>query len=69
MEYAKDNIIQLHTVNEKKKTQEKNKRWTSKLIKLLKKHKLITTILILTLIFSIMNTILIYNFFKILKTI
>lgn len=69
MEYAKDNVIKLHTLNERKKTEEKDKRWTSKILKLLKKHKLITTILILTLTFSIINTILIYNFFKILITV
>ncbi len=69
MEYAKDNVIKLHTLNERKKTEEKDKRWTSKILKLLKKHKLITTILILTFTFSIINTILIYNFFKILTTV
>ena len=71
MEYAKDNIIKLHTLKEEETTKEKvkNKKRTSKIVKALKKHKLITIILTLLLVFSMINTILIYNFFKILTII
>ena len=71
MEYAKDNIIKLHTLKEEETVKEKvkNEKRTSKIVKALQKHKLITTILALLLVFSVLNTILIYNFFKILTTI
>lgn len=71
MEYAKENIIKLHTLPQKNQKEEKNttKKRTRSLLKSIRKHKLISTILIMLLFFSIINTILIYSFFKILTTI
>ncbi len=71
MEYAKDNIIKLHTLPQKNQKEEKTttKKGTRSLLKSIRKHKLISTILIMLLFFSIINTILIYSFFKILTTI
>lgn len=67
MEYAKEKLLKIgcYNTNVKKLNYEKEN-WTSKIIKKIKVHKFITTIIILFLFFSCINIILIYNFMKIL---
>ncbi len=48
------------------KLQVKGQKWTSKLYQKIKRHKLITTIVITFFLFSIINIIMIYNFMQIL---
>lgn len=45
---------------------EKKEKWTSKLIKKIKENKLITTTIATLILFSIINIIMIHNFFYIL---
>ena len=54
MEYAKDNIIKLHTLPQKNQKEEKTttKKGTRSLLKSIRKHKLISTILIMLLFFQ-----------------
>lgn len=68
MEYAKDKIFEIR-YNEKNDKLEFKKDKTSKLLKYLSKNKFISIITTLTIVFSMINIILIYNFFTILKII
>lgn len=68
MEYAKDKIFEIR-YNEKTDKLEFKKDKTSKLLKYLSKNKFISIITTLTIVFSMINIILIYNFFTILKII
>lgn len=74
MEIAKDNIFKIVYDKGKKKdkaswtSRKKDKEcWKSRVMKMMKKHKLITTTLIAFAMFSTMNCIMIYNFVRILQ--
>ena len=41
--------------------------WTSKVLKSIKRHKFISTVLVTLMAFSTINAIMIYNFMKILQ--
>ena len=67
MEYAKEKLLKLggFNTNVKKLEFSKEKR-TSKIFKIVKEHKFISIVIGLFFLFSAINIILIYNFFKIL---
>ena len=69
MEYAKDDVFQIRYNTNLNRLQIGQERWTSRLLKTMKKHRLITTTVIAFIMFSIANIIMIYNFMRILQNI
>ena len=69
MEYAKDEIFQIRYNTKLNRLQIEHESWTSKILKKMKNHKLITTIIIVLIIFLTANVIMIYNFMEILQSI
>ena len=69
MEYAKDEIFQIRYNTKLNRLQMKGEAWTSKLSKIMKRHKLLTTTLIAFGLFSTINIIMIYSFINILQNI
>lgn len=69
MEYAKDEIFQVRYNTNLNRLQIGQERWTNRLLKAIKKHKLITTTVIAFIMFSTINIIMIYNFIIILQNI
>lgn len=69
MEYAKDEVFQIRYNTNLNRLQIGHERWTSRLLKSMKKHKLITTTAIAFFMFSTVNVIMIYNFMKILQSV
>ena len=67
MEYAKDEIFQIRYNTKLNRLQIGNESWTSKIHRKIKKHKLLTTIIVALIMFSIANIIMIYNFIGILQ--
>ena len=68
MEYAKDEIFKITYNSSIDRLQIPKESWTSKLSNKMKKHKWISFIIVLFLIFSCINFLLIYYFFRILQT-
>lgn len=69
MEYAKDEVFQIRYNTNLNRLQIGHERWTNRLLKTMKRHKLITTAIISFFMFSTVNVIMIYNFMKILQNI
>lgn len=69
MEYAKDEIFQIRYNTKLNRLQIGSESWTSKIHKKIKRHKLLTTIIIALITFSTANIIMIYNFMEILQNI
>ena len=69
MEYAKDEIFQIRYNTKLNRLQIGSESWTSKIYKKIKRHKLLTTIIIALITFSTANIIMIYNFIEILQNI
>lgn len=69
MEYAKDKIFKIRYNNNLNRLEIGHKKWTSRFIKTVKRHKLIFISVIAFIIFSIANVIMIFNFMKILQNI
>ena len=68
MEYAKDEIFQIRYNTKLNRLQIKEERWTSKLYKKIKRHKFITAITTIFLLFSTINIVMINTFMQILQT-
>ena len=62
MEYAKDEIFQIRYNTELNRLQIKKERWTSKIYKKIKMHKLFTTAIVLFFIMSSINIFMINRF-------
>lgn len=69
MEYAKDEIFQIRYNTNLNRLEIGHQRWTSRMIKTIKRHKLITTVIVAFITFSTINIFMIYNFMKILQNI
>lgn len=69
MEYAKDEIFQIRYNSNLNRLQIGHQSWTSRLLKTIKRHKFISTVMMAFIIFSIANAIMIFNFMEILKNI
>ena len=69
MEYAKDEIFQIRYNTKLNRLQIGSESWTSKIYKKIKRHKLLTTIIIVLITFSTANIIMIYNFIEILQNV
>lgn len=67
MEYAKDEIFKIKYNSSLNRLQIKKEKWTSKLAHSIKKHKLLTTIVLLFITFSFINVFLIYYFMTLLQ--
>ena len=61
-----DNYLKL---SDSKELQIEKERWTSRLTKTIKNHKLLTTTIVAFFMFSTLNIIMIYSFMKILQNI
>ena len=57
MEYAKDEVFKIRYNTKLNRLQIKEENWTSKLLKQIKAHKFLTTVIIVFLLFSIINII------------
>lgn len=68
MEYAKDNIFRIR-YNTNLNRLQIEERWTSKLMKKIHNHKLLTTVIIAFIMFSALNIVMIYSFMRILQNI
>ena len=69
MEYAKDEIFQIRYNTKLDRLEMKGERWTSKLSKVVKRHKLITTTIVAFCMFATINMVMICSFMKILQNI
>ena len=67
MEYAKDEFFKIRYNTKLNRLQIRKETWTSRLFEKIKTHKLITTVILTFLLFSIINIIMIYNFMTILQ--
>ena len=68
MEYTKDVFLKIKYNSDLNKLQIEKERWTSRLTKTIKNHKLLTTI-VAFFMFSTLNIIMIYSFMKVLTNI
>lgn len=69
MECAKEKFFEVMYNTKLNKLVIKKERWVSKIRRLLRTHKFITTVSIAFVMFSIANIIMIYNFMNILQNI
>ena len=69
MEYTKDVFFKVNYNTDLNRLEITEESWTSKLIKKIKNHKLLTTIVIAFAMFSTLNIAMIYSFMKILQNI
>lgn len=69
MEYAKDEIFIVKYNTSLNKLGAEDEKWTSRIIRKIQYHKLLTTIIIALFMFSALNAVLIYSFMKILQNI
>lgn len=69
MEYAKDELFEVKYDTKLDRLVLKKLRWTGKIVRAIKAHKLITTASIAFMMFSILNMVMIYSFMKILQNI
>lgn len=69
MEYAKDEVFQIRYNTSLNRLQIGKENWTSGLLKKIKRHKLISMVVIAFIMFSTVNVIMIYNFMKILQNV
>ena len=67
MEYTKDVFFKVNYNTDLNRLEIAEESWTSKLIKKIKNHKLLTTIVIAFAMFSTLNIAMIYSFMKILQ--
>ena len=69
MEYAKDEIFQISYNERKDRLEIKHKNWTRNMKEKIKQNKLLSTVIIAFMLFSVINIIMIYNFINILQNI
>ena len=69
MEYAKDEVFQIRYNTSLNRLQIGKENWTSRFFKTIKRHKLISMVVIAFIMFSTVNVIMIYNFMKILQNV
>ena len=69
MEYTKDVFFKVRYNTNLNRLQIEKERWTSKLLKKIRDHKLLTTAIIAFFMFSTLNIVMIYSFMKILQNI
>lgn len=69
MEYAKDEVFQVKYSTGLNRIKRKDETWTSRLVSGIKKHKLLTTIMLALLMFATINLIMISNFIKLLQNV
>lgn len=69
MEYAKDEVFKIRYNTNLNRLQIGKENWTSRFFKAMKRHKLISMVVIAFIMFSMANVIMIYNFMKILQNV
>jgi len=69
MEYAKDEFFQVSYHTNLNRLEMKGERWTSKLWKKIKRHKLLTTTIVAFFAFATLNVVMICSFMRILQSI
>lgn len=67
MEYAKDEIFQIKYNTKLNRLEMGKENWTSKLVKKMQSHKLLTTTIIAFFMFATLNVVMIYSFMRILE--
>lgn len=69
MEYAKDEIFQIRYNTKLNRLGKGKESWTSRLLKNIKRHKLLTTTIVAFFMFAILNVVMIYRFTEILQNV
>lgn len=69
MEYAKDEVFNIRYNTVLNRLEIKNERGTSRVLKKIKKHKMMSLIITILIMFSCLNFFLIYNFMIVLQKI
>lgn len=69
MDYAKDEIFNIRYNKVLNRLEIKNEKGTSKVLKIVKKHKMMSLIITTLIMFSCLNFFLIYNFMIVLQKI
>lgn len=69
MEYAKDEVFIVKYNTDLNRLQMEGEKWTSRVIKKMHYHKLLTTVVIALFLFSFLNIVLVYSFMRILQNI
>ena len=67
MEYANDEIFKVRYNTRLDRLEVEKESWTSKIVKKISKHKLLTMSILAFFIFSTINTVMIINFLKLLQ--
>lgn len=67
MEYAKDEIFQIKYNTKLNRLEMGKENWTSKFVKKMRSHKLLTTTIIAFFMFATLNMVMIYSFMRILE--
>ena len=69
MEYAKDEIFQVRYNTKLNRLEIGEQNWISRLCQKIKRHKLLTTVILAFIMFGTMNVVMISSFLKILQNI
>lgn len=69
MEYAKDEVFRVSYHTDLNRLEGKKEKWTSRWANKLKKHKLMTTVMIAFFMFALINLVMIGNFIRILQNV
>ena len=69
MEYAKDEVFQIRYNTKLNRLESKEENWTSRLVKKIKSHKLLTSSIIAFLLLATANVVMIGSFIKILQNV
>lgn len=67
MEYAEDEIFQIKYNTKLNRLEMRKEKWTSRLSKKIRNHKLLTTTIIAFFMFATLNMVMIYSFMRILE--
>ena len=69
MEYTNDEVFKIRYNTKMNRLEMRKDRWTSRIAKMLKKHKFMSSIFIALVLFSIVNVVMIYQFIEILQNV
>lgn len=69
MEYAKDEIFKVRYNTKLNRLEMNSDHWTSRCYQKMKRHKLLTTVIIAFFMFATINLAMIYSFMKILQSV
>lgn len=69
MEYAKDEVFQIRYNTKLNRLEMKGEKWTGRLVKKIKEHKLLASSIVAFLLLATINMVMIGNFMRILQNV